>query len=229
MRNFEFANRASFLKWEAGCEKRCQGLGDDVDVLRTTDMLRSKPAQREGHVASGPVVVTSSSFVTWIRDGDRACMCVEMESAGAMIAGHMDPSQRDVMVIRSISDFADDRKATLDKIQGGALRRYAMENAIDFLWALIEAGVVPRAPDEISPKPRKMKPETTEEALLRVLDEHADENGEVSATWADIRQWLGGTTADLHAAAIHLKNDGHFRSQMFAAGADGGCNVVLRR
>lgn len=229
VRNFEFANRAGFLKWETACEKRCHGLGVDVDALRTSDLLRSKPAQREGHVASGPVVVTSSSFVSWIRNGDRACMCVEMESAGAMISGHMDASQRDVMVIRSISDFADDRKAMLDKVGGGALRRYAMENAIDFLWALIEAGVLPRGPDESPPKSGRTKSETAQDALLRVLHEHADENGEVTAKWGDIRKWLGGTTADLHAAAIHLKNDGHFRSQMFEGGAGGTCYVVLRR
>jgi nucleoside phosphorylase len=229
VRNFEFANRASFQRWETSCAKRCAGIGADVETLRTADLLRSKPAQREGHVASGPVVVTSHSFVSWIRDGDRACMCVEMESAGAMITGHMDASQRDVLAVRSISDFADDRKATLDKIGGGALRRYAMENAIDFLWALIEAGTLPRNPDENTPRPSRTTSEPIETALLRVLHEHADENGEVTATWAEIRQWLGGTAADLHAAAIHLKNDGHFRSQMFEGGSDGTCSVVLRR
>lgn len=144
MRNFEFANRASFLKWEAACEARCRALGGEVEPLRTNDLLRSKPAQREGHVASGPLVVTSSAFVAWIRDGDRTCLCAEMESGGAMITGHMDPAQRDIIVIRAVSDLADDRKAALDKIGGGALRRYAMENALDFLWALKEAGVLPR-------------------------------------------------------------------------------------
>lgn len=44
-----------------------------------------------------------------------------------------------------------------------------------------------------------------------------------------MREWLGGTTADLHAAAIHLKDDGYFRTQTFEGGPDGKCNVVLRR
>jgi len=61
------------------------------------------------------------------------------------------------------------------------------------------------------------------------MHEHADENGEVTARWTEIREWLGGTSADLHQAAIHLKNDGHFRTQMFEGGPDGVCNVVLRR
>lgn len=229
VRNFEFANRASFQKWEASCERRCTALGIEVDPLRTSDLLRAKPAQHEGHVASGPAVVTSSAFVSWIRGGDRACMCVEMESGGAMITGHMDPSQRDVIIIRALSDFADERKAALDKIGGGALRRYAMENALDFLWGLIEAGVLPRGLEDTPQAPTGSKPETTEEALLRVLHEHADENGEVTATWSEIREWMGGTSADVHAAAIHLMKDGHFRSQMFEGGPDGTCNVVLRR
>jgi nucleoside phosphorylase len=229
VRNFEFANRASFQKWVAACEARCRALGAEVEPLRTSDLLRWKPAQREGHLASGPVVVASSGFVTWIREGDRACLCVEMEAGGVMITAHMDPLERDVLVVRSISDFADDRKAALDRIGGGTLRRYAMENAIDFLWSLIEAGVLPRGPDAIAWPQKKARQETAVEALLRVLQEHADENGEVTATWAEIRGWLGGTSTDLHAAAIHLKEDGCFRSQMFEGGPDGTCNVVLRR
>ncbi len=228
VRNFEFANRASFQKWGMICEKRCAALGAEVEPLRTKDLLRAKPAQHEGHVASGPAVVTSSPFVAWIRGGDRSCMCVEMESGGAMITGHMDPSQRDVIVVRAVSDLADDRKAMLDKIGGGALRRYAMENAVDFLWALMEAGVLPRRAADLAPTPARTNPETTEEALLRVLQQHADENGEVTATWTEIREWLGGTSADLHAAAIHLMKDGYFRTQMFEGGPDGVCNVVLR-
>lgn len=227
VRNFEFANRASFLKWEAASGARCSALGAEVEPLRVDDLLRSKPAQREGHVASGPLVVTSSAFVAWIRDGDRACLCVEMESGGAVITAHMDPAQRDVLVIRAISDLADDRKGALDKVGGGALRRYAMENALDFFWALTEAGVLSRG-SELRPDPTRSA-ETTEESLLRVLTEHADENGEVTATWAEIRRWLGGTTADLHAAAIHLYDDGYFRTRTFEGGHDGTCNVVLRR
>ncbi len=150
-----------------------------------------------------------------------------MESGGAMITGHMDPAQRDVVVLRAVSDLADDRKAALDRIGGGALRRYAMENALDFLWALKEAGILPRVIGSQA-KSRK-KSETTEDSLLRVLIEHADENGEVTATWAEIREWLGGMTAELHAAAIHLKDDGYFRTQTFEGGPDGTCNVVLHR
>lgn len=229
VRNFEFANRASFQKWQTLCEKRCRDLGTEVDPLRTDEILRAKPVQLEGHVASGPAVVMSNEFVAWIRGGDRSCLCVEMESGGAMIAGHMDHSQRDVIVIRSISDLADDRKPMLDKIGGGVLRQYAMNNALDFLWSLVEAGVLPRGPDNSTRGATSTKAETIKEALLRALREHADANGEVTAGWMEIREWLNGTTADVHAAAIHLKDDGHFRSQMFEGSPDGVCHVVLKQ
>jgi len=129
--------------------------------------------------------------------------------------------------VRGVSDFADDRKAALDQIGDGRLRRYAMENATDFLWSLMEAGVLRRGPDALGPpQPKK---DTLEQALLRELRERADENVEVTATWETIRVWLGGAPGDLHAAAINLKEEGYFRTQTFEGGPDGICSVVLRR
>lgn len=155
VRNFEFANRGSFERWRSACERRCRTLGVEVEPLRGEDLLRSNPVQLEGHVASGPLVVTSPAFVSWVREGDRACLAVEMEAGGAMITAHMDPARRDALVIRAVSDFADDRKGALDQIGGGALRTYAMENATDFLWSLMEAGVLPRGSASlIEVKPR---------------------------------------------------------------------------
>jgi len=74
-----------------------------------------------------------------------------------------------------------------------------------------------------------MAKETIENALLRVLTEKADENGEINATWPEIRGWIDSPNADVHAAAINLNDDGHFRTAYFEGGPDGVCNVVLRR
>jgi hypothetical protein len=78
-----------------------------------------------------------------------------------------------------------------------------------------------------------MANETIEEALLRVLAENADENGKVTATWQEIRGWIVRIKADVyeadvHEAAIHLKNNGHFLTAYFEGGPRGICNVVLR-
>ena len=47
-----------------------------------------------------------------------------------------------MVVVRGISDFGDERKTQLDKVGDGALRRYAMQNAIDFVFALVENGIL---------------------------------------------------------------------------------------
>jgi nucleoside phosphorylase len=144
VRNFEFTNRAAYRRWEQICSERRKTLRSDVDALVRDGLLRALPAQREGHIASGPLVVTSKEFTSWIREGDRSCIAIEMEAGGLMIAAHMDTEHRDALVVRGISDFGDERKAKLDATGGGALRRYAMENAVDFVWALIENGVIGR-------------------------------------------------------------------------------------
>ena len=51
------------------------------------------------------------------------------------------------LVLRGISDFGDDRKKELDAIGAGDLRRYAMGNAVRFLWGLLDAEERPRADD----------------------------------------------------------------------------------
>lgn len=230
VRNLEFAGPAHFHRWQAGCGARRAALPPNANALVGDGLLREKPAQREGHIASGPLVVTSREFVAWIREGDRSCLGVEMEAGGLVIATHMDPSGSEALVIRGVSDFGDDRKAKLDDIGEGVLRQYAMQNAVEFLWCLMEAGVLPQRPGGETPPASAVGSKVSlEEALLRALQARADEDGEVTAQWRDIRGWLGDPIGDVHAAAIHLKQDGHFHSAMFESGPDGYCTVVLRR
>lgn len=230
VRNLEFAGQAHFQRWQAGCGSRRAALPPNANALVGDGLLREKPAQREGHIASGPLVVTSSEFVAWIREGDRSCIGVEMEAGGLVIATHMDPSRSEALVIRGVSDFGDDRKAKLDDIGEGVLRQYAMQNAVEFLWCLMEAGVLPQRPGgETTPAYAAGSKVSLEEALLRAFQARANENGEVTAQWSEIRSWVDGRQGDLHAAAIHLKQDGYFRSAMFESGPHGYCNVVLRR
>jgi nucleoside phosphorylase len=231
IRNFEFSESARYNAWKEAAAVRHQALLAANPKLGP-ELLAAEPEVREGHVASGPVVLVSKNFAQWIKEGDRACLAVEMEAAGMMIAAYLDPKKTSTLVLRGISDLADDRKATLDQIGGGALRTLAMTNVTSLLWALFEAGVLPRR-ETLGSVERASVPkvvETLEEVLLEVLREHADENAEVTATWAEIRGWMGPTPpGDLHTAAIHLKDDGYFRSHTFAGGSDGVCNVTLRR
>jgi nucleoside phosphorylase len=97
-----------------------------------------------GPIASGPILVAATAFAKWLRERNRSYLAVEMEAAGLLAACSERVGPTRSLVLRGISDYADHRKAELDKIQGGALRRYAMQNVISLLWALMQTDSLPR-------------------------------------------------------------------------------------
>jgi nucleoside phosphorylase len=144
VRNFEFTHATLAQRWRSEAGERLGGLEIDVDVLVKEGLLRDQPEQLEAHIASGPVVAADADFVAWVREGDRAYKVLEMESGGLVTAAHMSAHGTKALVLRAVSDFGDDRKARLDSVGRGALRRYAMRNTIEFLWALLGAGLLGR-------------------------------------------------------------------------------------
>ena len=98
-------------------------------------------------IASGDLLVTDPAFTGWLLNHDRKRAVIEMEGAGAARA--VKEYDRDValLVLRGISDFADERKADLDAVvsgqASGAWRRYAAENAIDLLFAFLASPSFP--------------------------------------------------------------------------------------
>jgi nucleoside phosphorylase len=142
VRNFEFSHAAAYATWQQRTQTRAAALPPKALELVREGLLRHNAETREGHIASGPVVVGSTTFASWIKEADRSCLAVEMEAAGMMIAAHLDPGKVNTLVLRGISDFADERKSLLDQIGGGALRTLAMRNAVSFFWALLESGLL---------------------------------------------------------------------------------------
>jgi nucleoside phosphorylase len=145
VRHFEFTSRASFKAWQAAAAQQLKAVIADIGPLVRQQILRPEPQQFEGPVASGPLVVANPAFLTWIRQGNRACKALEMESGGVVTSAHMNAHGVRALILRGISDCGDERKAMLDAIEGGALRRLAMENAVEFLWALLRSGILPRS------------------------------------------------------------------------------------
>ena len=86
----------------------------------------------------------ASAFVRWLRARDRKYLAVEMEAAGLMAAGYKQAVAARTLVLRGVSDIADERKAALEDQSTGALRRYAVRNAIRLLWSLLDAGLLAR-------------------------------------------------------------------------------------
>jgi hypothetical protein len=112
--------------------------------------LSSEPHNALGHIASGPVVAASQSFIEHAVKGRyRKFLALEMESGGILAAIYEVTDPRKSLVLRGISDYGDGRKSQLDKIGAGSLRRYAVNNAMQFLWRLMEAGEIPFADNTI--------------------------------------------------------------------------------
>jgi len=137
-RNLRFAHQGVYQNWGAvGRARLQQAIGSiALNDIAQRGLIANQPQIHTGHIASGPTVGAANAFVQWLKSvRDRKFVALEMESAGVLNAAHRRavPS----LIIRGISDYSDDRKSDLDKVGKGALRRYAMNNAYDLLWALM--------------------------------------------------------------------------------------------
>jgi nucleoside phosphorylase len=148
VRTFEQSHEAAYQRWLA--DGRAD-LADLIPEAPARDRLFAEnlvhPDVRllaDGHVATGPGAEGSAAFSTWIRTHDHEVKSLEMESAAVLLAaqGRDDPAR--TLAIRGISDFGDDRKQALERVGGGALRQYAMRNAVRLLFALLDARAWPR-------------------------------------------------------------------------------------
>src|SRR5262249_41789792 len=110
-----------------------QGTKDLKRILGTEG-----PQIHVGHIASGPVVGASTEFSSWLKTLDRKHIAIEMEAAGLMNAVYEGAGDERVLIIRGISDFADERKESLDSFNKGALRALAMRNALRVMEVLVQ-------------------------------------------------------------------------------------------
>lgn len=142
LRNFEFASSDLFVTWQKGCAER---LAREVDAsaqaqLRSANVLGTVARLHEVHLAASPVVAASKEFVDWLHTRDRNLKAIDMESGGLMLAAHSQSEPTRTLVLRGISDLADERKQKMDEIGQGGLRRCAMQNATALLLTLLSAG-----------------------------------------------------------------------------------------
>lgn len=139
--NFRFAFRENFQSWqEQSATELLRGIPDEWHLLKLVDdgIIRERVEIFIGHLASGSTVGASTAFTAWLKGRDRKYIALEMESAGVMAAAWDTVRPVQTLVLRAISDFGDERKASLDQINGGAFRRYAIRNAIHLLWHFLD-------------------------------------------------------------------------------------------
>ncbi|HEY3902548.1 MAG TPA: tetratricopeptide repeat protein [Streptosporangiaceae bacterium] len=127
----------SFEAWgERARSRRNPGL-----LSKTGTLTKGTPEYLVGPIASGDVVGAADGFAQWLLHHNRLRLAIEMEAGGAARAIY-ESGRTDLLVVRGISDFADERKKKLDAFSDsgadrGAWRRYAALNAVDLLAALV--------------------------------------------------------------------------------------------
>ncbi|HRI68747.1 MAG TPA: hypothetical protein PK156_31175 [Polyangium sp.] len=148
MRNLEFGHADIYRRFVDGCADDLPQLLRDADKRQQlTDQNLIRPnvgVLADGHVATSALVGAEEAFSRWIRSHDRNAKAIEMETAGVYMSAQEYGKVTRAFAIRGISNYGDERKKKLDEIGGGALRRYAMRNAVRFLWAILDAGALPR-------------------------------------------------------------------------------------
>jgi nucleoside phosphorylase len=130
--NFEFSGKRFFDDWQTATDIHYADLGITEKVEVTCP-----PSVHFGPIASGNVVAASPAFVSELKRIDRKFVAIDMEAAGVAFAAGERIHPLPCLVVRGISDRADDKKKVLDGQGKGAWRRYAVRNATTFLVRLL--------------------------------------------------------------------------------------------
>ena len=139
------------------------GLFPDVRRRLSLKLFRARPQYQPGAIVCGPVSA-DKDLTAYLRSVSRKMLCVETESGGVFRAAR-DSADTPALVIRGISDHADERKGQLEESSSGFFRLLAIRNASLFLKAQLanpffvakitvdrtEATAVIPAPDKADP------------------------------------------------------------------------------
>jgi nucleoside phosphorylase len=159
--------------WKSGAAARREQLGLSSELAGAAAHYVVAP------IASGDVVGAAREFARWLHDRrDRTLTAIEMEAAGAAYAAYARIQGVPMLVVRGISDFADERKAEFDRTAGphgkGAWRRYATMNAVDLLIRVLTCeAMINATPDvprsDVLPATKGIPPVTNLEELERLV------------------------------------------------------------
>ncbi|WP_029131786.1 hypothetical protein [Sedimenticola selenatireducens] len=131
--HFEFAAAASFAEWQADASHDFQ----DLAIPRKEEICSELPSLHIGPIASGNTVAASTAFVEEVKRVNRKFAAIDMESAGAVSAASDRVHPVPCLVVRGMSDHANEGKKSLDEQGKRAWRRYCVRNAASFLKHLL--------------------------------------------------------------------------------------------
>jgi len=133
--SFEFADKDLYNAWRNQVKDFLNSLGLSPEQLA---LANDFPEIKIGHIASGDIVGASEDYAVELLRIDRKLLAIEMEAAGVAQAAHGCREPIPIMVVRGISDFADERKKELDSVGDGVWRKYAMYSASAFALNLLK-------------------------------------------------------------------------------------------
>lgn len=124
-----------------GWQERAVQRRDRVLASGVPRFTRPGPEYSVGQIATGDIVSAANAFARWASRNDRKRLAIEMEAGGAARAIYGE-HRDNLMVIRGVSDFSDERKGEFDSAavassQPGAWRRFAGLNAVDLFATLV--------------------------------------------------------------------------------------------
>ncbi len=131
--HFDLPGNVSLSDWHAPLKSDYNSLPEET----RNELSNWPPKLHLGHIASGDIVGAATAFVDELKSIDRKFVAIDMEAAGAAKSAHDRLNPVRVLVIRGISDLADERKKSLDSQYKRAWRRYSVLSATSFMRALV--------------------------------------------------------------------------------------------
>jgi nucleoside phosphorylase len=131
--HFDVSGGDCLAKWHSSAKADFDALESEAD----RSLCKSPPTLHVGSIASGDVVGAAKAFTDQLLEIDRKFLALDMEAAGVVKAASDRLNPVRVLVVRGISDFADDRKKELDRQGQGVWRRLSVRNATSFFMSLL--------------------------------------------------------------------------------------------
>jgi 5'-deoxynucleotidase YfbR-like HD superfamily hydrolase/nucleoside phosphorylase len=127
---FSESHAAEFDRWQQECRARFPPKLSLKDFV-AKGMVNETPKVHLGAVACGNDVGAAPEFKKALKGHNRNYLALDMESAGVLQA--CSSKKVDAVVVRVISDLADDKKEHLEEATGYAVRYWASDNLFAFL------------------------------------------------------------------------------------------------
>ena len=138
--NLEFIDPQGWEAWQVTAHKELMSVltSSAFDSLKNEGLVAERPNLYQGPVATGPWVGAAKQFKQFLKTArNRNYLAMDMESAGVLQAIRRSPLGSLSIVLRGISDPADERKSKLEEFTDGGLRAWSMGNALRLFFLLM--------------------------------------------------------------------------------------------